>query len=132
MNMRTPASLLNEDDPDIIPIVQNQEVDFSEYMWMEEMEEFDRQVEEELQEQDLIEQCFEDLYEMEQIASEILSRSPVENAFITFDSSHAGLRTVGMVRARQEHAVPLASQEEVIISSKLNPLAPEFFPRKPC
>lgn len=44
MNMRTPASLLNEDDPEVIPIVQNQEVDFSEYMWMEEMEEFDRQV----------------------------------------------------------------------------------------
>ncbi|BFY98115.1 hypothetical protein BsWGS_01155 [Bradybaena similaris] len=132
MNMRTPASLLNEDDPEIIPIVQNQEVDFSEYMWMEEMEEFDRQVEEELQEQDLIEQCFEDLYEMEQIASEILSRLPVENAFITFDSSHAGLRTVGMARARQEHAVPVANQEQVIISSKLNPLAPEFFPRKPC
>uniref|UniRef100_A0A0B7BDY6 Uncharacterized protein n=1 Tax=Arion vulgaris TaxID=1028688 RepID=A0A0B7BDY6_9EUPU len=132
MNMRTPASLLNEDEPEIIPIVQNQEVDFSEYMWMEEMEEFDRQFEEELKEQELIEQCFEDLYEMEQIASEILSRSPVENAFITFDSSHAGGRTVGMARARQEHAVSVANQEEVIISSKLNPLAPEFFPRGQC
>lgn len=44
MNMRTPASLLSDDEPAIIPIVQNQEVDFSEYMWMEEMEEFDRQV----------------------------------------------------------------------------------------
>jgi len=99
---------------------------------MEEMEEFDRQVEEELKEQELIEQCFEDLYEMEQIASEILSRSPVENAFITFDSSHAGLRTVGMARGRQEHAASVASQEEVIISSKLNPLAPEFFPRGQC
>lgn len=72
------------------------------------------QVEEELREQELIEQCFEDLYEMEIIASEILSSSPLENAFITFDSSHSGLRTVGMALARQEHSVATASQEEVV------------------
>jgi hypothetical protein len=132
MNMRTPVSLLNDDEPEIIPIIQNQDVDFSEYMWMEQMDEFDRQVEEELQEQELIEQCFEDLYEMEQIASEILSSSPIENAFITFDSSHAGMRTVGMAHARQEYAVSVPSQEEVIVSSKLNPLAPEFVPRGQC
>ncbi|BFZ01263.1 hypothetical protein BsWGS_04302 [Bradybaena similaris] len=131
MNMRTPAPLLNDEEPEI-PIIQNQEVDFSEYMWMEEMDEFDRQVEEELREQELIEQCFEDLYEMELIASEILSSSPVENAFITFDSSHGGIRTVGMAHARQEYIVSVPVQEEVIVTSKLNPLAPEFFPRGQC
>ena len=45
MNMRTPRSLLPDDDSEITPVVNNQEVDFSEYMWMaEEMEEFDQQV----------------------------------------------------------------------------------------
>lgn len=73
------------------------------------------QVEEELLEQEMIEQCFEDLYEMEQIASEILSSSPVENAFITFDSSHAGMRTNGMAHARHEHTMVIVSHEDVSI-----------------
>ena len=43
--MRTPQSLLDEDDPDIMNVSpHDHHVDFSEYMWMEEMEEFDRQV----------------------------------------------------------------------------------------
>ncbi|KAH9513233.1 Polyadenylate-binding protein-interacting protein 2 [Bulinus truncatus] len=132
MNMRTPPSLLDDEPTEIIPVVQNQEVDFSEYMWMEQMEEFDRQVEEELLEQEMIEQCFEDLYEMEQIATEILSSSPMENAFITFDSSHAGMRTNGMAHARHEHTYVYMTPENIILSSKLNPLAPEFFPRGQC
>ena len=45
MNMRTPRSLLTDDEAEITPVANNQEVDFSEYMWMaEEMEEFDQQV----------------------------------------------------------------------------------------
>lgn len=146
--MRTPQSLLDEDDPDIMNVPpHNHQVDFSEYMWMEEMEEFDRQVEEELQEQEMIEQCFEDLYEMERMASEILSTSPVENALITFESppAQAGLRANGLVMARQQEQRSIQTVVEerrictpmlapitgrrVIVTSKLNPLAPEFHPR---
>ena len=60
----------------------------------------------------MIEQCFEDLYEMERLANEILSSSPVENALISFEpSSLTGSRTNGMVHARQNQqslsAVPV-------------------------
>lgn len=137
MNMRTPPSLLNEDDdPNIIMNMAPPDVDFSEYEWMaEDLDEFDRQVEEELQEQEMIEQCFEDLYEMERLASEILSSSPVENALISFEpSSVSGSRTNGMVHARQDpHSFSSVQVEEPVrISSKLNPLAPEFKPKGQC
>ncbi|GFN90765.1 polyadenylate-binding protein-interacting protein 2b [Plakobranchus ocellatus] len=130
MNMRTPHSLVYEDESEVLPAVTNQEVDFSEYMWMvEELEEFDQQVEEEWREQELIEQGFEDLYEMEEIASEILSSSPVEHALVTFDSSQGNMRTNGMVYARQE-ILSSAAGVETRTSSKLNPLAPEFIPKE--
>ncbi|KAK6166993.1 hypothetical protein SNE40_017430 [Patella caerulea] len=59
MNMRTPQPLLEANEGEV-PI--NGEVDFSEYMWMgEELEEFDRQVEEELWEEAFIEACFEEM-----------------------------------------------------------------------
>ncbi|KAK3797670.1 hypothetical protein RRG08_054690 [Elysia crispata] len=130
MNMRTPRSLLTDDEAEITPVANNQEVDFSEYMWMaEEMEEFDQQVEEELREQELIEQGFEDLYEMEEIVSEILSSSPIEHALITFDSEQGSMRTNGMVYARQESLSSVAAIE-TRTTSKLNPLAPEFIPKQ--
>ena len=46
MNMRTPPSLLNdEDEPNIIMNMAPPDVDFSEYEWMaEDLDEFDRQV----------------------------------------------------------------------------------------
>lgn len=133
MNMRTPRSLLSEDDSEVPPA--NTEVDFSEYMWMaEEMEEFDQQVEEELREQELIEQGFEDLYEMEEIVSEILSSSPVDHALITFDSSQGSMRTNGMVYARQDSLFSVGGVETLPTrtTSKLNPLAPEFIPKDQC
>ncbi|RUS79982.1 hypothetical protein EGW08_012247 [Elysia chlorotica] len=130
MNMRTPRSLVTDDDAEITPVPNNQEVDFSEYMWMaEEMEEFDQQVEEELREQELIEQGFEDLYEMEEIVSEILSSSPIEHALITFDSEQGSMRTNGMVYARQQSLSSVAAIE-TRTTSKLNPLAPEFIPKQ--
>lgn len=67
-------------------------------------------------EQDMIEQGFEDLFEMEQLASEILSTSPVENVYITFDSTQAGIRTHGIAHARQEPCNNLSSADEVRLS----------------
>jgi len=102
--MRTPRQLLPPDDDNSIEMPQ-QDVDFSEYMWMmEEMEEFDRQVTEELQEQEMMEQGFQDLYDMEQMASDLLSSSPVQSALITFElpSQQEGLRSSIMVNARQD------------------------------
>ena len=67
----------------------------------------------------MIEQCFEDLYEMEQMASEILSSSPVENALITFESSaaQAGLRANGLVMARQQEqrSIQIVPVDEVSV-----------------
>jgi len=144
MNMRTPRQLLPCDDDNSIEIPQ-QDVDFSEYMWMmEEMEEFDRQVTEELQEQEMMEQGFQDLYDMEQMASDLLSSSPVQSALITFELPGAGegVRCSGMVNARQDAcsrtvaattaALASSGGEQVATSSKLNPLAPEFKPRGEC
>ncbi|NXA01389.1 PAI2B protein, partial [Nesospiza acunhae] len=38
---------------------------FAEYMWMENEEDFDRQVEEELQEQEFLDRCFQEMLEEE-------------------------------------------------------------------
>uniref|UniRef100_A0A8C6WHS8 Polyadenylate-binding protein-interacting protein 2 n=1 Tax=Neogobius melanostomus TaxID=47308 RepID=A0A8C6WHS8_9GOBI len=47
-------------------ILDLEENPFAEYMWMENEEEFDRQVEEELWEQDFIESCFNQMLEEEE------------------------------------------------------------------
>ncbi|XP_051921727.1 polyadenylate-binding protein-interacting protein 2-like [Hippocampus zosterae] len=41
---------------------------FAEYMWMEHEEEFDRQVEEELWEEDFMERCFQEMLDEEEAA----------------------------------------------------------------
>ncbi|KAG7464217.1 hypothetical protein JOB18_020888 [Solea senegalensis] len=78
---------------------------FAEYMWMENEEEFDRQVEEELWEEEFIEHCFQEmLEEEEQWEWFIPSRDlPLQGQVAQLDS-------------------------DVVVNSSLNPNAKEFTP----
>nr|XP_057920412.1 polyadenylate-binding protein-interacting protein 2-like [Doryrhamphus excisus]XP_057920413.1 polyadenylate-binding protein-interacting protein 2-like [Doryrhamphus excisus] len=81
-----------------------QENPFAEYMWMEHEEEFNRQVEEELWEEDFIERCFQEMLDEEEWEWFVPSRDlPPGNQW-------------------QEHHPLLAT------SSSLNPNAKEFTP----
>ncbi|KAJ8317259.1 hypothetical protein KUTeg_005163 [Tegillarca granosa] len=68
MNMKTPKSLLPDDGEEEGIIMNAQNVDFSEYEWMgeEEIEEFDRKVEEEFWEEAFMEACFTEMLEEEE------------------------------------------------------------------
>lgn len=119
MNMRTPPSLLDDErcegQP---PNPPPQEVDFSEYMWMaEELEEFDRQVEEELWEQAFIEACFEDMLAEEELHW-YFSQHPAQSS-----------STVPVTPWLSEAPLSFDCKgEELLQSSRLNPEAPEFIP----
>ncbi|KAL8602878.1 hypothetical protein ACOMHN_026838 [Nucella lapillus] len=125
MNMRTPPSLLEEEQADSQqPENPGPEVDFSEYVWMgEELEEFDRQVEEELWEQAFIEACFEDMLAEEELhwyfsqLPHLHSSTGAAPVFPSDISSPPG---------------PLAGdckRDDMLKSSNLNPEAPEFIPK---
>ncbi|PVD30786.1 hypothetical protein C0Q70_10061 [Pomacea canaliculata] len=125
MNMRTPPSLLEDDGQDNHQSTDAppQEVDFSEYMWMaDELEEFDRQVEEELWEQAFIEACFEDMLAEEELHW-YFSQLPAH--------SHACMTTVPWDSFYDSPLSQLSLDcraEELLQTSKLNPEAPEFVP----
>jgi len=92
----------------------NKEPDFSEYMWMGEveLEDFDRKVEEELREQEFIDQCFEDLLNEQQQDEEWFYAADYENFLVT-----EGLNNLN-----------LNHQQQVQVHYQLNPDAPEFVP----
>ncbi|KAM9849946.1 polyadenylate-binding protein-interacting protein 2-like [Aulostomus maculatus] len=85
---------------------------FAEYMWMENEEEFNRQVEEELWEEDFMERCFQEMLDEEEWEWFIPSRDL---------PSHA-------VSQLQEQIGLLALDGDVAITSSLNPNAKEFTP----
>lgn len=122
MNMRTPPSLLEDESCDSQPPPPPpQEVDFSEYMWMaEELEEFDRQVEEELWEQAFIEACFEDMLAEEELHW-YFSQHPVQSLPPTVPLS-------SWLPHPDISPLPFDCKEELLKSSRLNPEAPEFVP----
>ncbi|XP_076439497.1 polyadenylate-binding protein-interacting protein 2-like [Babylonia areolata] len=128
MNMRTPPSLLDEEQVDSQPPENpGPEVDFSEYMWMgEELEEFDRQVEEELWEQAFIEACFEDMLAEEELHW-YFSQLPHSSHLFT---SGSALTTFSS--DIPSPPVPHSSdckKDDMLKSSNLNPEAPEFVPK---
>ncbi|XP_053734696.1 polyadenylate-binding protein-interacting protein 2B-like [Synchiropus splendidus] len=85
---------------------QNQDL-FADYLWMENEEEFNLQVEEQLREEDFIERCFQEMWEEEE-----------RDCFIPSRDLPALLPAVEPVRA-------------LSYSSALNPDAKEFIPAKP-
>ncbi|XP_066065000.1 polyadenylate-binding protein-interacting protein 2B [Chamaea fasciata] len=80
---------------------------FAEYMWMENEEDFDRQVEEELQEQEFLDRCFQEMLEEEDQDWFIPARDLPQ----------------GMGQLQQPHG-----PEDILSKSNLNPDAKEFVP----
>lgn len=105
MNMKLPAYLQDEVE-NLVPF-GNEDLDFSEFEWMadQELEEFDRQVEEEYWEGEFIEACFEEMLQEEE-----------EREMIFFSSSYP------------DHSHSTMDSHNKVFSSKLNPDAPEFVP----
>uniref|UniRef100_A0A667GKS0 Polyadenylate-binding protein-interacting protein 2 n=1 Tax=Lynx canadensis TaxID=61383 RepID=A0A667GKS0_LYNCA len=112
----TSPSIINED---VIINGHSHEDDnpFAEYMWMENEEEFNRQIEEELWEEEFIERCFQEMLEEEEEHEWVYSssRSPTNygpnprpfNDLVISDGS---------------------SLEDLVVKSNLNPNAKEFVP----
>ncbi|KAM9295049.1 polyadenylate-binding protein-interacting protein 2B isoform 1-T2 [Morus bassanus] len=89
---------------------------FAEYMWMENEEDFNRQVEEELQEQEFLDRCFQEMLEEEDQDWFIPSRD-LPQGMGQLQQQLNGL-SVG-----DSH-----SSEDILSKSNLNPDAKEFVP----
>ncbi|XP_071664518.1 polyadenylate-binding protein-interacting protein 2B isoform X4 [Patagioenas fasciata] len=89
---------------------------FAEYMWMENEEDFNRQVEEELQEQEFLDRCFQEMLEEEDQDWFIPSRD-LPQGVGQLQQQLNGL-SVG-----DGHA-----SEDILSKSNLNPDAKEFVP----
>ncbi|XP_072946737.1 uncharacterized protein [Epargyreus clarus] len=85
--------------------------DFADYMWMENEEEFDKQVMQQLEEEALMEQCIEAMLEDEQRER----RAPTAN---------------GHNNPTTSNGTSSLSLEETVSRSTLNPLAAEFVPTR--
>ncbi|XP_025042347.1 polyadenylate-binding protein-interacting protein 2B isoform X2 [Pelodiscus sinensis] len=89
---------------------------FAEYMWMENEEDFNRQVEEELQEQDFLDRCFQEMLDEED-----------QDWFIPSRDLPQGL---GQLQ-QQLNGLSVGdgcSSEDILSKSNLNPDAKEFVP----
>ncbi|XP_063988755.1 polyadenylate-binding protein-interacting protein 2 [Diachasmimorpha longicaudata] len=104
-----------ETEPDI-PGGENG--DFSEYMWMENEEEFDKQVLEQLEEDEMMEQCLEAMLEEERQHERNQTSVAWCNAVAGENSENELCQQLGTLRVHGELAK----------SSTLNPNAAEFIP----
>ncbi|XP_030804262.1 polyadenylate-binding protein-interacting protein 2B [Camarhynchus parvulus] len=99
----------SDPDPDPDP--------FAEYLWMENEEDFDRQVEEELQEQEFLDRCFQEMLEEEEQDWFIPARD---------------LPAQGMAQLQQQlHGLSVGDgrgADDILSKSNLNPDAKEFVP----
>ncbi|KAM6220472.1 polyadenylate-binding protein-interacting protein 2B [Rhynchocyon petersi] len=89
---------------------------FAEYMWMENEEDFNREVEEELQEQDFLERCFQEMLDEEDQDWFIPSRDLPQ--------------PMGQLQ-QQFNALSVSDShdsEDILSKSNLNPDAKEFIP----
>lgn len=100
----------------------SEEDPFAEYMWMENEEEFDRQVEEELWEEDFMEQCFLEMLEEEEWEWFIPSRDLVPHNVNQLEEQ------VSLLDLNID--VQLNTDFDNAITSNLNPNAKEFTPGK--
>uniref|UniRef100_A0A6M2DMR7 Putative polyadenylate-binding protein-interacting protein 2b n=1 Tax=Xenopsylla cheopis TaxID=163159 RepID=A0A6M2DMR7_XENCH len=90
--------------------------DFSEYLWMENEEEFDKQVMQQLEEEALMEQCIEAMLEDEREALTSTVRATWSNGFDASD----------LCDDMSTLCVSLGA--DAVANSTLNPLAAEFVP----
>lgn len=103
----------NEDNSDGGP---NFDEDFSEYMWMENEEEFDKQEMQRLEEEALMEQCIEAMLQDELDAQEKAGQDSAST-----ESSKDLCNALSTLQVAKE-------QEVSVEKSTLNPLAAEFVP----
>ncbi|XP_028816277.1 polyadenylate-binding protein-interacting protein 2-like [Denticeps clupeoides] len=99
------GQLDNEDDP------------FAEYMWMENEEEFNRQIEEELWEEEFIERCFQEMLEEEEEHEWFI---PARDLPQTINQLQDQLNTMVVSDA--------CISNDIVVNSNLNPNAKEFVP----
>lgn len=114
--------------------------DFSEYMWMENEEQFDRQVLAELEEEELIEQCMEAMLEDELLAQSTAAHQLNQNGQNSNnDTDHLINGTTGTSTNSNEDGQDIRGLCEALDKvstnnfgsadkSTLNPLAAEFVP----
>ncbi|XP_040903922.1 uncharacterized protein LOC121188309 isoform X4 [Toxotes jaculatrix] len=99
----------SEDDP------------FAEYMWMENEEEFNRQVEEELWEEEFIERCFQEMLEEEEQWEWFIPSRDLPSQTVSQLQEQISL----LVLDADVHA---DADFDVVVNSSLNPNAKEFTP----
>ncbi|KAG2465426.1 polyadenylate-binding protein-interacting protein 2B [Erpetoichthys calabaricus] len=88
---------------------------FEEYMWMENEEDYNRQVEEELLEQEFLERCFQEMLDEED-----------QDWFIPARDLPAGM---GQIQQQLNGlSVSDTEKQEIVRKSSLNPEAKEFVP----
>ncbi|XP_030067388.1 polyadenylate-binding protein-interacting protein 2 isoform X1 [Microcaecilia unicolor] len=90
---------------------------FAEYMWMENEEEFNRQIEEELWEEEFIERCFQEMLEEEEEHEWFI---PARDLPQTMDQIQDQLNDLTLTDS--------SSIEDLVVKSNLNPNAKEFVP----
>ncbi|KAJ8254951.1 hypothetical protein GJAV_G00199240 [Gymnothorax javanicus] len=95
----------------------NDDNPFAEYMWMENEEEFNRQIEEELLEEDFIERCFQEMLEEEEEYEWFI---PARDLPQTINQLQDQLN--GLVISDGNIT------ENLVVNSNLNPNAKEFVP----
>lgn len=107
---------------DVPPHSPSREGDFSEYMWMENEEEFEEQIMQQLEEEALVQQCIDDVCaEMDAYIASIGNETTNQNG----NATHNGSAEDALTQELQN----LAVDDNAAQSSKLNPDAAEFVPR---
>jgi hypothetical protein len=110
------------------------DVDFSEYMWMENEEEFDKQVMQQLEEEALMEQCIEAMLEDEREIHNIHNQVMAANGVGVLDVCQpwsTGTDYVHPTNAPDlcQTMENLSVQDDLAMQSTLNPNAAEFVPQ---
>ncbi|XP_041846792.1 polyadenylate-binding protein-interacting protein 2-like [Melanotaenia boesemani] len=100
----------------------SEENPFAEYMWMENEEEFNRQVEEELWEEEFIERCFQEMLEEEEQWEWFIPSRDLPSTTISQLQEQISL----LVLDADIHAD--VDDLDVVMNSSLNPNAKEFTP----
>lgn len=90
---------------------------FAEYMWMENEEEYNRQVEEELLEQEFLERCFQEMLDEED-----------QDWFIPARDLPPGLGQIQQQFNGLSVSDSNSNTEDIVRKSSLNPEAKEFIP----
>ncbi|XP_028271217.1 polyadenylate-binding protein-interacting protein 2-like [Parambassis ranga] len=99
----------------------SEENPFAEYMWMENEEEFNRQVEEELWEEEFIEHCFQEMLEEEEQREWFIPSRDLPSQTVSQLQEQISL----LVLDGDLHA---DADFDVVVNSSLNPNAKEFTP----